>query len=166
MIAALEQELGLPLFERHRRRLVPSQHALNFVARAAKIVSDMQELEASARSIREGRIDRVRVISVPPFLQQVLPAVVARRLRSNRQLSVTLSFARRVDVPDWINRRDFDIAVVGLPVDRPEVKVQSLPPIEAVVVMPRRHRLAKQARVCLRDVLAEPLITHSTGALL
>jgi DNA-binding transcriptional LysR family regulator len=74
--------------------------------------------------------------------------------------------ARRVDIPDWINRRDFDIAVVGLPVDRPEVSVQALPPVEAVAVMPRGHRLARQRRIRLQDILDGPLVTHSTGPLL
>lgn len=166
IITAVEAELGLALFERHKRRLIPTDHALRFVARAAQIVSSMEELEASARSIGQGRIDRLRVISVPPFLQHILPIAIARRIKSNPQLSVRLDAARRVDIPDWINRRDFDIAILGLPVDRPEVRVQALPPVEAVAVVPRGHRLARQAQVRLEDILAGPLLTHSTGPLL
>jgi DNA-binding transcriptional LysR family regulator len=166
IIAAVEAELGLALFERHRRRLIPSQYALHFVTRAAQISSNMQELVASTRAIREGRTDRLRVISVPPFLQNILPTVIARRIRSNPQLSVRLDAARRVDIPDWIHRRDFDIAVVGLPVDRPEVRVQPLPPVNAVAVLPRGHQLARQSRIRLKDILAGPLISHSTGPLL
>ena len=166
IIGALEAELGLTLFERYRRRLIPSEHTLGFVARAAQIASSMQELQASARAIGQGRLERIRIISVPPFLQRILPTVVARRLRSNPQLSVRIDTARRVDIPDWINRRDFDIAVVGLPVDRPEVDVHALPPVEAVAVMPRGHRLARQSRIRLQDVLDGPLITHATGPLL
>jgi len=166
IIAALEAELGLPLFERYRRRLIPSKHALPFILRAAQIVSSMQELEANARSISQGRSERVRIISVPPFLQKVLPAAIANRIRSNSQLSVRIDMARRVDIPDWINRRDFDIAVVGLPVDRPEVRIQPLPPVDAVAVIPRGHPLAKQRRVRLEDILVGPLIAHPTGPLL
>ena len=69
IIAAVEAELGFALFERHHRRLIPGEHTLHFVARAAKIVDGMEELKASARAIRQGRIERLRVISVPPFLQ-------------------------------------------------------------------------------------------------
>ena len=166
IIVAVEAELGLALFERYRRRLIPTEQALHFVARAGKIISDMQELEASTRAITQGRIDRLRVISVPPFLQSVVPIAVAQRLKSNPRLSVRVDIARRVDIPDWINSRDFDIALVGLPVDRPEVRVDALPPVEAVAVMPREHRLAKEKRVRLQDVLVGPLITHSAGPLL
>lgn len=74
MIGGLEAELGVPLFERYRRRLILSKHALQFIGRAERIVSAMQELESSARAIRQGRTDRLRIISVPPFLQQVIPA--------------------------------------------------------------------------------------------
>jgi DNA-binding transcriptional LysR family regulator len=166
IIAAVEAELGLALFERYRRRLIPSEHALRFVARAEQISTSMQELVASARSVREGRTDRLRVISVPPFLQNILPLTIARRSRSNPQLSVRLDAVRRVDIPDWINKRDFDIAIVGLPVDRPEVRVQALPPVHAVAVFPREHRLARQTRVRLKDILDGPLVSHSTGPLL
>ena len=166
MIGGLEAELGITLFERHRRRLIPSKHALQFISRAERIVSEMQELQSSARAIRQGRHDRLRVISVPPFLQQVIPAAIAQRLKGNPQLSVRLDVGRRVDLPDWINKRDFDLAVVGLPVDRPEVSVHPLPPVEAVAVLPRAHALAKQRRVSLGQVAAGPLVAHSSGPLM
>jgi DNA-binding transcriptional LysR family regulator len=165
IINAVEAELGLTLFERYRRRLIPSQHAVQFVDRAAQIVSSMQELEASARALKLGRIERLRIVSVPPFLQTILPRVVARRLNANPQLSVRIDVARRVDTPDWINRRDFDIGIVGLPIDRPEVNVQPLPPVEAVAVVPRGHKLATRRKIRLRDILNGPLVTHSTGPL-
>ena len=113
IIAALEGEVGLTLFERHRQRLIPTEHALHFLARAETILSSMQELEASTRAIRQGRTDRIRIISVPPFLQSILPQAVAKRLKANPRLSIRIDAARRVDIPNWINRRDFDIAVVG-----------------------------------------------------
>ena len=165
IIGAVEAEIGLTLFERYRRRLIPTQHVIRFVEQAAQIVSSMHELEASARALKQGRIDRVRIISVPPFLQTILPRVVARRLNANPQLSVKMDVARRVDTPDWINRRDFDIAIVGLPVDRPEVSVEPLPPVEAVAVLPRGHTLARQRSIRLRDIVSGPLVTHSTGPL-
>jgi DNA-binding transcriptional LysR family regulator len=166
IIAAVEAELGLALFERYRRRLIPTEHALHFVTRAGKIISDMQELAASTRAIRQGRVDRLRVISVPPFLQTIVPRAVAQRVKSNPHLSVRVDIARRVDIPVWINSRDFDLAVVGLPVDRPEVRVEPLPPVEAVAVVPREHPLAKQKRVRLQDILVGPLVAHSAGPLL
>lgn len=166
IITALEAELGLPLFDRYRRRLIPSEHALHFLVRAETILSSMQELEASTRAIRQGRTDRIRIISVPPFLQSILPHAVANRIKANPLLSIRIDAARRVDIPNWINRRDFDIGVVGLPVNRPEIRVDPLPVARAVAVMPRGHRLANQKRVRLEDILAGPLITHATGPLL
>ena len=166
MIGGLEAELGVALFERYRRRLILSRHALQFIGRAERIVSEMQELEVSARAIRQGRTDRLRVIAVPPFLQKVVPTAVAKRIRFNPQLSVRLDIARRAEIPDWINRRDFDLAIVGLPVDRPEVSVHPLLPVEAVAVLPRGHRLANHRRVSLRQVVDGPLVAHSTGPLM
>jgi DNA-binding transcriptional LysR family regulator len=166
MIASLEAELGLKLFERHRQRLLLSDHAIPLIARAERIVAELQELEASARAVRQGRIDRLRVIAVPPFLQRIIPAAIAERLASNPKLSVKLEIARRVDIPDWINRRDFDIAVVGLPVDRPEIEIQALPPVQAVAVLPRGHRLQKLKRVSLRQVYDGRSVAHSTGPLM
>lgn len=166
MIATLEAELGLKLFERHRQRLLLSDHAVPLIARAEKIVTELQDLEASARAVRQGRTERLRVIAVPPFLQRIVPAAIAERLAANAKLSVKLEVARRVDIPDWINRRDFDIAVVGLPVDRPEVEIQPLPPVEAVAVLPQGHRLAKLQRVSLPQVYADRSVAHSAGPLM
>jgi DNA-binding transcriptional LysR family regulator len=108
----------------------------------------------------------LRVISVPPFLQQVIPTAIAKRLSRNPQLSVRLDVARRIDLADWINRRDFDLAVVGLPVDRPEVSIHPLPSVEAVAVLPRAHALAGQQRIALRQLVAGPLVAHSSGPMM
>src|SRR5262249_34980052 len=62
--------------------------------------------------------------------------------------------------------RDCDLAIVGLPVDRPEVNIHPLPPVEAVAVLPRGHALAKQQRVSLRQVVDGPLVAHSSGPLM
>lgn len=166
IISAIEAELGLKLFDRYRHRLILNEHAFDFVARAAQIISSMEELEARARSVKQGRVVRLRIVSVPPFLHMVLPNLIAERVKANPHLCARLDVARRADLPDWINRRDFDIAVVGLPVERPEVIVRPLPPVEAVAVLPREHRLAKQKSVRLEDILAGPLVTHSAGPLL
>src|SRR5579864_4059829 len=130
MIAAFEAELGVSLFERYRKRLLLSDHAASLITRAEKIVGELQDLEATASAIRQGRTDRLRVIAVPPFLQRIIPAAITERLGSNPKLSVMLGTARRLDIADWINRRDFDIAVIGLPVDRPEVEIKPLPPVQ------------------------------------
>jgi DNA-binding transcriptional LysR family regulator len=166
MIGALEAELGVALFDRRRRRLVLTEHALGLLQRAEKIVRDVQELEASARAARQGRVERLRLISVPPFLHEVVPTAVARRLNANPRLSVRVDIARRADIPDSINRREFDIAIVGLPVDRPEVNIAPLPPVAAVAMLPRRHRLAKKKRVRVEDLLEEPVVAHSSGPLM
>lgn len=166
MIGTLEAELGVALFDRRRRRLVLTEHSLTLLRRAEKIVRDVQELEASANAVRQGRIERLRLISVPPFLHQVVPTAVARRLTANPRLSVRVDIARRVDIPDSINRREFDIAIVGLPVDRPEVNIAPLPPVAAVAVLPRRHRLAKKERVSVEDLLEESIVAHSSGPLM
>jgi DNA-binding transcriptional LysR family regulator len=166
MILALELELGFTLFERHRRRLIPGEHTIHFIAHAERILSGLKELEASTRAIKEKRADRLRIIAVPPFLHAILPRAIARRLAANPNLSVKLDAARRVDVPEWINRRDMDIAVVGLPVDRPEMRVEALPVVRAVVVLPRAHRLADRRRLHMKDVLSGPLLSHASGPLL
>jgi DNA-binding transcriptional LysR family regulator len=166
MVVGLEEELGFTLFERYKRRLVPAEHTMHFVARAERILSSMQELEASTRAIREKRADRIRVIAVPPFLHAILPRATARRLSANPGFSVRVASARRVDVPYWISRREFEVAVVGLPVDRPEVRIAPLPVVGAVAVLPSIHRLAKRRRLHIEDILTGPLLTHATGPLL
>lgn len=166
MIAGFEAELGVSLFERYRKRLLLSDHAASLIARAEKIVGELQDLEATASAISQGRTDRLRVIAVPPFLLRIIPASIAERLGANPRLSVKLGTARRLDIPDWINRRDFDIAVIGLPVDRPEVEIEPLPPVQAVAILPSGHGLARLKRVSLRQVYSNQAVVHSTGPLM
>ena len=74
-IAALERELGVRLFERTNRRVALTDAGRAFVARAERVIADLeaaaQEMTAFAGGLRGRDLRRLAVIMHPRFVVQI-----------------------------------------------------------------------------------------------
>src|SRR5215468_1402623 len=81
MIAGLERELDLKLFEREGRRLIPTPEALEFHQLIEPILNSLDGMRDAAQAIKEKRGKRI-VISAEPFqLHSLVPAALEAMAR-------------------------------------------------------------------------------------
>ena len=82
-LAALEQGIGLSLFERHASGLVPTQAAEQLLAAAERAERGMCEFTAEVESLTETGLKVIRLTLLDHFEQLMVPI-----LRSFRELRV------------------------------------------------------------------------------
>ena len=75
-IRTLEEELGLKLFTRDRRRVELTHAGSVFLADAKKILSQMEQASEAARRAERGQIGPLVVACGPLAVQTVLPLVL------------------------------------------------------------------------------------------
>ncbi len=68
-VADIEQEIGFAVFERRARDVVATERGRPFVNRAARIISDLDQLSADAKQSREIGDTLIRVGVSPPSMQ-------------------------------------------------------------------------------------------------
>lgn len=107
-IRALEDELGLPLFDRIGRRNEPTPFGREVLQRARQLVSDADELGASGPLMRAGRTGHVRIglgsgpgaMLMTPLLSHMAlhhPAIHIEIARGHTELLVQSLRERRLD---------------------------------------------------------------------
>jgi DNA-binding transcriptional LysR family regulator len=165
-IRQLEEDLGVTLFLRTKRRVELTKAGEAFLEEARKLIAQAGHAAQAARHAQKGESGIVRV-----GVASGLGATVSR-----------VVFAHRVEWPDVeveckdvfstlqneaLNSGEIDVGFMRPPIDSLHLDSCRLFEEEFVAVLPKSHRLAKRRFLKLKDVADEPLIifdrNFSTG---
>jgi len=113
-IALLEQELGVPLFERIAGRTMLSDAGRVMVPYAERAVAATQDAENAVRALTRSNSGPVALAVVGTLAGGGLAAIMKRFARENPDVTLTLCTARSAEVSDLIRRGE---ATIGLRYD-------------------------------------------------
>ncbi|MBT9288247.1 LysR family transcriptional regulator [Prosthecodimorpha staleyi] len=156
-IGKLEADLGVELFERRPRGMVPSQagellarHARRTFLDAEGVVLDLQRLRGLATGV-------VRVAATEGFGMILVPAAI----RAFREQHPGIRFELKVTAPGAVTRLvrggDVDIGLTFTFAPEPDVRIIAAGRAQIVAVMSRHHPLAGRAALSLAELAGEPL---------
>lgn len=86
-IQALEQNLGLRLFDRDRSGVRPTAQGRAIIDRAIALVADFDDFDRHAHQVATGEGGRIRIGMAPLPARALLPSVLAERLKTAPRLA-------------------------------------------------------------------------------
>lgn len=120
-IAALEASLGVQLFERKARSIVPTVAAERLYRRALQLIRDFRSAEQEIRALSGVVAGRISV-GIPPTLSKaVLAPVLTRYVNAYPQVEVRIFEAYSDTLLSLLESRELDFAYVAHLADRPAV---------------------------------------------
>lgn len=162
-ILALEEEVGVALFDRIKKRIHLTEAGRFFLDRARQILCDT---ETSVQQVREQFGDAKRTIRLG-FLTIFLDDIVAPAVRALRKDSPKTGVALFELSPkaqlDRLRDGELDLALLGniADEDRSRYTVRSLMRNPMAIVLPDDHRLAGRKQVALKELAGEPFVSLS-----
>jgi DNA-binding transcriptional LysR family regulator len=166
LIADLEKELGLQLFARRRRRLVPTAEGRAFFGEADRALAAVDQIVDIARDIRTLKGAHLRVVGVPPTVFGLIPAALAIVAAAYPHARFSVDSKDIRDIAEWTNTGPFDVAVTIRPPEGSPVDYEPLATMRGVLIMPVKHRLAKKRSVHLKDLVGENMVMPVVGNVL
>lgn len=158
-IARLEQEVGVPLFERVGRAIRLTQAGVRFVGRAERLLADLRDAVAEAEGAVSAETGEVRVGFLHTVGARWLPERLARFLRAHPGVRFTLEEGTTAEVASGVLAGDFDVGILGPPpANTPDLTTVPLFRERVAVVVPLEHRLVGRSSCTLADIADEPLI--------
>lgn len=156
-VAMLEDLLGVPLFDRRPRGMVPSAagellavHARRGALEADRVVSDIQGLQG----LRRGR---VRIASSAGFAIEFLPrAIVAFRVRYPG-IQFHLRVSSPADVTTAVLHGDADIGLTYSRAAERGIRIEHRQPAPVLAIMRPDHALARFRSVTLAQMHPFPI---------
>ncbi|MFE1174179.1 LysR family transcriptional regulator [Streptomyces sp. NPDC058773] len=162
-IGKLEQEIGVPLFERRPRGMVPSEAGALLAAYARRAALETDQVLADIRG--RGRLGTiVRVASSQGIAQEFLPHAMASFRRDHPGTTFQLPVVAPSQATQMVQDGTADLAMTFSLAPIPDVRVihAQRAPIQALVRSD--HPLAERNEIHLRDLLPYPVVLMEEGA--
>ncbi len=164
-LRALERELGVPLFHRVGRKVLPTDAAVALADCADRVFDEIAATLAAVSGPDSALGGSLRMCATETVTDNLLPPALAElRLRYPR-CHILVEMLGTDDAIERILADEFDLAIVVLPLFDSRLEVQPLLTEEIMLAVGRDHRWAREGRVALRDALAEPNLLLSMPGL-
>jgi len=160
-IARLEEELGVPLFDRQGRRIHLNQFGRAFLKRVERIFLELEEGKrevADMAGLERGSI-ALAVASTQP-LPELLSGFLARYPRVRFRLFQQQSLAT---VVQQLERGEIDLCISSPPIEEPGIPWVPLLTEELFLLVPNNHRLAGRGSIRLIEAAEEAFISLKPG---
>jgi len=164
MISSLETSLGLALFQREGRRLIPTPEAVELFQHIEPVLLSIESVRDTAQDIKHKR-GKPLVVTAEPFLLHALVPEAIQSLAKQSDFRCALDICVR-GLGLWTSRSNVDLAVVALPFSQTDMSQILFAEVEVVAVLPQGHPLAERQVVEMEDLRAERFIGLRPSTLL
>jgi DNA-binding transcriptional LysR family regulator len=161
-VRKLEQDLGLPLFERvGRDRVALTAQGRHLHAFCAPFFEALPEL---TRALRAGRIGgQLRVEASPLEMREIVPRFVGRLRRRRPDIEVVLTEVQESD-PERLLRNEVDLIVDYVPSAPAGITAHPLAIHHGYLIVPAAHPAARRRRVHVASLRRTPFLGYTAGS--
>ncbi len=159
LIALLEDELKLVLFNRSGRALRVTENGAAFYVATRQILAGLEEIPRIAKDIQASD-KQIKIVTTPRIAQGLISPAVKLLRHERPKLRVAIDVLSRFDVDNLAGLRRFDLAIASLPVTHSLVELKNHPlfRVRLEAVMRKDHPLASHKRISAADLAKENLL--------
>src|SRR5215467_1697782 len=165
-IRKLEDELGMPLFERRSNDVTLTDSGERIVAQAQRVLDEAARIKEIAKSGKDPLSGPLRlgvIYTIGPYL---LPSLVRQLLKDAPQMPLLLTENYTVKLLELIKNGEIDVAILALPLPESGLVMQPVYDEEFMVAVPRDHAWAKRSKrngVASEELKKETMLLLGAG---
>jgi DNA-binding transcriptional LysR family regulator len=160
-IRALEEDVGVRLFERNRRKTTLTAAGAAFRDDAATALSQFEQAIRRARLAASGKLGLLRIGFVSTAGTEIVPNIVRQFRKSNPEVEFSLRNILTAEQVQMLESGSLDVGFLRLPIGgHSALDVVTVHRERFVLVVPSSHKLAERKRVRLREVVGEDFVMY------
>lgn len=160
---ALEEELGMPVFERVAGALRPTAAGRELIAAAQRVSQALGEAERAILALKSPDAGAV-VVGVVSTAKYFAPMALAAFRKRHPAIELKLVIGNRADILAGLANLDVDLAVMGRPPLDLDAEMEVIGDHPHVVIAPPEHRLARRRRLTPHDLAREAFLMREEGS--
>ena len=159
LLADFEESVEVRLFERQKKRLIPTPEAMILFEEVEKSFVGIEKLARTAEELRGFHRGTLRVACMPALAMDFMPQVLHTFMDAHEGVAVTLQVRGSQQVADWVTTQHFDIGITAVKVSDPAINVQTLADSQLVCILPPGHALADKPSIVPADLEGEMFVS-------
>jgi len=160
-IKALEEEVGVRLFERNRRKTTLTAAGLAFRDNATAALSQLEQAIRRARLTANGKMGLLRIGFISTAGSELAADIVRQFRELYPEVEVSLRNILTAEQIQMLETGALDIGFLRLPIGgHSALDIVTVHREPFVLVIPSSHKLAKRKRVRLREVAGENFVMY------
>lgn len=165
-IADLEAELGVRLFDRNTREVVPTEAGRYLESAIERVLDELEGVLGHVHSEGERRRGKVRIASVPTLSASLMPSCIADCAREYPELTIQLHDQAQTLVLDSVRGGEVDFGIAIDPPDVGDFDCETIMRDPFHLVCPANHPLARLKTVPWKKLEQQPLVLldYSSGS--
>ena len=167
-IRALEDEIGVRLLERNRRKTALTAAGAAFREDATGALLRLDQAVHKAKLAANGKLGILRIGFVSTAGNEIVPAIIRQFRELNAEVEFSLRNILTTDQIQMLETGSLDIGFLRLPIGgHSDLEVVTVHREPFALVVPSSHKLAKRKRVRLREASGQDFVmyerTHAPG---
>jgi DNA-binding transcriptional LysR family regulator len=160
-IRALEEDVGVRLFERNRRKTTLTAAGVAFRDDAVRALSQLDQAIHRARLAANGKLGLLRIGFISTAGSEIVPNIVGQFRELNPEVEFSLRAIPTADQAQMLEGGSLDVGFLRLPFGgHSTLDVVTVHREPFVLVVPASHNLAKRKRVRLSEVSGEDFVMY------
>ena len=159
----LEEELGVPIFERGHGEVLVTPIGAEVVAQAQRALDEaarVKSIAAQGKNPLAGPLRLGVIHTVAPYL---LPELVPALARSAPRMPLDIEENLTANLDMMLRAGAIDAAIVALPYEAPGIAVTALYSEDFRVIVPAKHPWARRRKVGPDELATQPLLLLNVG---
>src|ERR1700731_2726708 len=160
-IRALEEEVGVRLFERNRRKTTLTAAGFAFLDDAAAALSQLDQAIRKARLAAKGKLGLLRIGFISTAGSEIVPNIFRQFRELSPEVEISLRAITTADQVQMLETGSLDVGFLRLPIGgHSALDVVTVHREPFVLVVPASHKLGKRKRVRLCEVSSQDFVMY------
>jgi DNA-binding transcriptional LysR family regulator len=159
LIAYLEMDTGLKLFDRLKGRLAPTAHARRLYGEIDRIFAGVRQVENAVDVIRREEQGRLTVGVMPALGGSFIQRTVTSFLKDRRDVFCSIQTLSSQWIVDWIVTRKLEVGLIEPGLVNPYLTIEPIMEHPLVCIMPPDHPLAAKSLIEPKDLDEIPFVS-------
>jgi DNA-binding transcriptional LysR family regulator len=165
-IRRLEEELGVPLFDRVGKSVYLTKYGETFLAFAARSLSEIENGRQAISALSAPTQGIVNLGFLPSFGTYLVPEIIRQSSSLFPKIQFTLTQNSSDSLIKMLSDGKLDLLLCSTSFENHAIRFELLCTEELYIVVPKTHRLAARGEISLAEIAAEPFIAFKPQYLL
>ncbi|MNW43142.1 DNA-binding transcriptional regulator, LysR family [Fontibacillus panacisegetis] len=163
-ISRMEEELGVPLFDRQGRSIILNRYGQLFVKRVHRMIKELEEGQAELQSLIDGEAGEVTLGFLHTLGSNVIPDLIVNFREICPNIRFQLNQNNTLSLQEQLIQGSVDMCLLSYPNEHVHLmEWRELKSEELYVFVPLHHRLANRSSIDLSEIAGEPMISFKNG---